>query len=76
MRWLQKIVDRVCKDIGTLNQKDGSIRVQNYSITIVNDSELYLIKITDLFDVRSPKIVGPLYHDEVEDYLTTTVKSI
>lgn len=75
MKWLQQLIERVCKTTQVVNQ-NGFIKMQHYSISIKSDDNLYSIRVVDLLDVMPPKISKPLYYDEVEDYLIDTIKSL
>jgi nitrate/nitrite-specific signal transduction histidine kinase len=75
MKWLQQLIERVCQTAQVVNQ-NGSIRMHHYSISVRREDSLYSIRVTDLLDVKPPKISKPLYHDEVEDQLLQTIKSL
>lgn len=75
MKWLQQIIKKVCNKIGLI-EKDGSIRFQNYSITIIDDNDLYSIRVVDLISFQSPQIYGPFYYDEIESTLNSTIQSL
>lgn len=75
MNWLRRVIERVCSSIGAV-EKDGCIRFQNYSISVVRDDELYSVKVVDLVSIKPPQITGPIFHDEVEDTLSTTISSL
>lgn len=72
MKWLRKVIEKICHNIGAV-EKDGTIQFQNYSISIVSDNELYSVKVIDLVSIKPPQITGPLFHDEVEGVLNTTI---
>lgn len=75
MKWLQKLIERVCQTANGENQ-DGNIRVRDYSISIRKEDDLYSIRVVDLIDLTPPKVSKSLYHDEVEDQLLKTIKSL
>lgn len=75
MKWLQQLIERVCKTTLVINQ-NGYIKMQHYSISIRNDDSLYSIRVVDLLNVRPPRVSKPLYYDEVEEHLIETIKSL
>ena len=75
MKWLRKIVKKVCERVDAV-EKDGHIKFNGYSISVINDDEVYSVKIVDLLSFNPPKITGPLYHDEVEEILDLSIKSL
>ena len=75
MKWLQQLIERVCQTAQVVNQ-NGSIRMHHYSISVRREDSLYSIRVTDLLDVTPPRVSKPLYHDEVEDQLLQTIKSL
>lgn len=74
MMWLQQLIERVCQ-AAQVGHENGTIRLQNYSISIKKEDDLYSIRVVDLIDVKPPKMSKPMYHDEVEDQLLNTIKS-
>lgn len=75
MKWLQQLIERVCNTSHVVSQ-NGSIKMQQYSISIKSDDSLYSIRVVDLLNVIPPKVSKPLYHDEIEEQLIETIKSL
>lgn len=75
MKWLQQLIERVCQTT-QVGQQNGTIRLQNYSISIRKEDDLYSIRVVDLIDVKPPRISKQMYHDEVEEELIQTINSL
>lgn len=75
MKWLQQLIERVCQTAQVIDQ-NGSIKMHHYSISIKSDDSLYSIRVVDLLNVMPPRVSKPLYHDEVEEQLIETIKSL
>lgn len=75
MKWLQQLIERVCQTTHVW-QQNGTIRLQNYSISIKKEDDLYSIRVVDLIDVKPPRISKQMYHDEVEEELIQTINSL
>ena len=75
MNWLQQLIERVCLITHT-GQQNGAIRLNHYSISIKKEDDLYSIRVVDLIDVKPPRISKSMYHDEIEDHLIQTIKSL
>ena len=76
MNWLQRLIERICLKSNLARDPEGKIRIQNYVISVVDDDNLFSIRVVDLVSGTPPKVTGPMYHDEVEDNLVTTIRSL
>lgn len=75
MKWLQHLIERVCQTT-QVGHENGTIRLQNYSISIRKEDDLYSIRVVDLIYVKPPIISKPMYHDEIEEELRQTINSL
>lgn len=75
MKWLRQILEKVCADSDAI-PSEKTIRVQNYSISVIENDNLYSIRVTDLVSFNPPRITGPLFHDELESTLSSELESL
>lgn len=75
MKWLQLMIEKVCKQYNITIVDNDKIRTNNSLISIVGDDSLYSIKVIDLVNFQPPKITRPLFYDEVEDNLTEAIRT-
>jgi hypothetical protein len=76
MNWLQRVVDSVCKRFGVVCESNNTIHIGNYRVKIIDQKDLYDIKVIDMKSFTSPINTANIFYDDLEQNLEETLKKI
>jgi hypothetical protein len=76
MSWVTKLIDSVCVRFNGTIDDNRSIRINNYVVRVINDDELFSIKIVDFTRFAPPKQINNIFCDDLESNLEKTLKEI
>lgn len=76
MSWVIKLIDSICVRFNGTVDNHGCIRINNHVVRVINDDELFSIKIFDFTRFAPPKQINNIFCDELESSLEETLKEI
>lgn len=76
MKWVHHIIKNICQKLKIIKISDNQIKTDQYIIKIINDENLFSIKVIDLIDLTPPVYIKNIYFDHLEQQLTDIVKAL
>lgn len=76
MSWVKRLIDAIGVRFNGTVDSNGSIRINNYVVRVINDDDLFSIKIVDFTRFVPPKQINNIFCDELESNLEKTLKEI
>lgn len=76
MTWVQRLIDTLGVRFNGSVDANGSIRINNHIVRVINDNELFSISIIDFNRFIPPKQINNIFCDELESSLEESLKKI
>lgn len=76
MKWVTKLMNLYCNRFNGYLDSSSDIHINNYVIKIINDDNLFSIKVIDFNKFTPSKQVNNIFCDELESNLEKTLKDI
>lgn len=73
-KWVKKIIDDICIRFNGYLDISGGIRINNHILRVINDDELFSIKIVDLNRFTPAKQIDNIFCDDLCDILERYTK--
>lgn len=76
MSWIQRLIKAISIRFDGAVDSSGSICIKNHIVKVINEDELFSIKIIDFNRFTPPKQIDNIFFDELESSLEDTLKDI